>query len=164
MAIRKPFPHAGFLSQLEHFGKANPLVGGPSLSPPLSGMLLAADGAGELTKAAGCLIQLLKAQSAVWQASLDGELVADELRRYQKFAKPGQPSPHIVQLRQRQAAARQASNVSRQAFIRAATAFVREAGVEVPPRVALEAFIAGWIEANIPVEPVLDAPAILTDR
>ena len=150
MATRKPFPHADFLSQLEHFGRATSLPAGPSLSEPLNGMLLAEDGTGELTKAAGCLIQLLEAQKAVLQASFDGELAADELRRYQKFAKPGRPSAHIVQLRQRQAAARQASSVSRQAFIKAATAFVREAGVEVPPSMSLESFIVSWIEANIP--------------
>lgn len=154
MATRKPFPHADFLSQLEQIGESKRLLAGPALSPPLSGMLLAADGTGELTKAAGQLIRLLEAKKAVWQASSDTELAADELRRYQKFAKPGQPSPHIVQLRQRQAAARQASSLSRQAFIKAATAFVREAGVEVPPRVALEAFVASWIEANIPTDAV----------
>ncbi len=163
MATRKPFPHADFLSQLEHFGKANLPPAGPSLFTPLSGMLLAADGMGKLSKAAGCLIQLLTAQKAVLQASFDGELAADELRRYQKFAKPGQPSPHIVQLRRRQAAARQASSVSRQAFIKAAAAFVREAGVEVPPRVALEAFVASWIEANISADAVPAASIIQTD-
>ncbi|WP_266182918.1 hypothetical protein [Dyella humicola] len=159
MVTIKAFPHADFLCQMERLGEGEPLLGTPTLSPSLSGMLLAAGGTGVLTKAAGCLMQLLKAQKAVWQASLDGELVAAELRRYQKFAKPGQPSPHIVQLRQRQAAARQASSVSRQAFIKAAMAFVREAGLEVPPRVALEAFMAGWIEANIPVDSVPAAPA-----
>jgi hypothetical protein len=164
MATTKPFPHADFLSQLEHAGKAEPLPAGSALPPPWRGMLLAADGSGELTRAAGCLIQLLKAQKAVWQASVDGALAADELRRYQKFAKPGQPSPHIVQLRQRQAAARQAASVSRQAFIKAAMAFVREADVEVPPGVALETFMAGWIAANIPADSVPVAPGIQVDR
>jgi hypothetical protein len=27
---------------------------------------------------------------------------------------------------------------------------VREAGIEVPSRVALEVFVIGWIEANVP--------------
>jgi hypothetical protein len=150
MATRKPFPHADFLSQLEQLGQSRPSLPDPPLSPLLSGILLASDARGELTDAAGHLIQLLKAQHAVLQAAFDTELAADELRRYQKFAKPGQPSPHIVQLRQRQAAARQASSLSRQAFIKAAAAFVREADIEVPPRVALEAFVTSWIEANIP--------------
>lgn len=84
------------------------------------------------------------------QASFDTTLAADELRRYQKFARPGQPSPHVVQLRQRQAAARQASSQSRQALIRAATAFVRQAGIEPPPRVTLEEFILHWIDSQLP--------------
>ena len=150
MATRKPFPHADFLSQLEHFDPSGPWLADPPLSPLLSGILLPSDASGAPTKAAGHLIQLLQAQQAVQQASFDTELADDELRRYQKFAKPGQPSPHIVQLRQRQAAARQASSLSRQAFIKAAAAFVREAGIAVPPRVALEVFVASWIEANIP--------------
>ena len=164
MVTVKAFPHADFLCQLERLGEGEPLLAASSLSPALSGMLQIVDDAGTPTKVAGCLIQLLKAQKAVWQASVDSELVAAELRRYQKFAKPGQPSPHIVQLRQRQAAARQASSVSRQGFIKAAMAFVREAGVEVPPRVALEAFIAGWIEANLPVESTPAASDVQVDR
>ena len=95
------------------------------------------------------LIQLLVAKKGMWQAALDTGLVADELRRYQKFAKPGQPSAHIVRLRQQQAAARQASSLSRQSFIKAAAAFVREAGIEVPPRVTLEAFVTGWIDTRV---------------
>ena len=88
------------------------------------------------------------------QASFETEVVADELRRYQKFARPGQPSPHIVQLRQQQGVARQATSQSKQSFIKAAAAFVREAGIEVPQRMALEVFITGWIDANVPKEPV----------
>lgn len=96
------------------------------------------------------LIQLLTARKAVWQAARDTALIADELRRYQKFAKPGQPSAPIVQLRQKQAAARQASSIARQSFIRAAAAFVREAHIDVPQRVALEAFVTAWIENKVP--------------
>ncbi len=36
---------------------------------------------------------------ALVQANADIGLVADELRRYQKFAAPGKPSLQIVQLR-----------------------------------------------------------------
>jgi hypothetical protein len=99
-----------------------------------------------------CLTQLLNAKKSVWQAALDTGRVADELRRYQKYAKPGQPSAHIVQLRQKQAAARQASSIARQSFIKAATAFVREAGIEAPPRIALEIFVTGWIDTYVPKE------------
>ena len=150
MATTKPFPHANFLSQLEHPGAFAPQVAATPMPPLLARMLLAADEIRQPTPAAAHLIQLLKARKAMLQASFDTEVVADELRRYQKFARPGQPSPHIVQLRQQQAAARQASNQSKQSFIKAAAAFVRETGIEVPPRVALEAFVIGWIAANVP--------------
>lgn len=100
--------------------------------------------------AASHLIQLLHARKAVLQAAFDTEQVADDLRRYQKFAKPGRPSPHIVQLRRQQAAARQASSQSRQALIKSAAAFVRDAAIERPPRQGLELFINEWINANLP--------------
>jgi hypothetical protein len=150
MATPQPFPHAGFLSHLEQIAASVPSTAGTPMSPALARMLLAADGTGQPTPAVAHLIQLLKARKAMLQASFDTAVVADELRRYQKFAKPGQPSPHIVQLRQQQAAVRQASSQSKQSFIKAAAAFVREAGIDVPQRVALEAFITGWINANVP--------------
>ncbi|MGH8157572.1 MAG: hypothetical protein ACREPQ_05595 [Rhodanobacter sp.] len=151
MATPKPFPQAGFLHHLELLNESAPLVVDTPLPSPLGRLLLAADGSGALTKAAAQLIQLLQARKATLQASFDTEQVADELRRYQKFAKPGQPSPHIVQLRQQQAAVRQASSLSKQSYIKAAAAFVREAGIEVPPSLALEVFITRWIEVNVPV-------------
>ncbi len=151
MAIPKPFPHAGFLGRLEHSSASVPAA---TLPASLAGVLLIAEGSGQPMPAATHLAQLLKARKAVLQASFDTDLVADDLRRYQKFARPGQPSPHIVQLRQQQAAARQASHQSKQSFIRAAAAFVRQAGIEVPPRVALDVFITGWIEANVPKDVV----------
>lgn len=151
MATKMPFPQAGFLNHLELLGKSTSLLAGVALSPLLARILLASDETTvELTKAVDCLIQLLKAKQATRQAAFDTELAADELRRYQKFVKPGQPSPHIVQLRQKQAAARQASSQSKQSFIKAAAAFVREAGIEVPQRVVLEVFITHWIDANVP--------------
>jgi hypothetical protein len=152
MATQMHFPQAGFLNYLEHISESAPQVARAPLSPLLDHMLLTSDGSGELTKAAGHLIQLLKAQKATLQAAFDTELAADELRRYQKFAKPGQPSAHIVQLRQKQAAARQASSQSKQALIKAAAAFVRDAGIEVPERVALELYITRWIDSNVPKE------------
>jgi hypothetical protein len=152
MATATPFPHAGFLRDLEHSDAGFLLVAAASLSPSLACVLFPAEG-GLSTSVVTDLIELLKARRAVLQASVDGELVADALRRYQKFAKPGQPSTHIVQLRQQQAAARQAGSQARQAFIKAAAAFVRTAGIDVPPRVALELFVTGWIDANVPKGP-----------
>lgn len=99
---------------------------------------------------ATALIPLLKAYKATLQAAADTTLAADELRRYQKYAKPGKPSAHIVQLRQKQAAARQATSIARQSLIKAATVYVREAGIDVPERMGLDAFITVWIKANLP--------------
>lgn len=152
MATPKPFPQAGFLHHLELLSESALLVADTPLHSPLALLLLAPDGSRALPKAAAHLIQLLQARKATLQASFDTEQVADELRRYQKFARPGQPSPHIVQLRQQQAAARQATSLSKQAYIKAAAALVREAGIEVPQSMALEVFITRWIDANVPVE------------
>jgi hypothetical protein len=153
MATAKPFPHAGFLRDLEHSGAGIPLVAAASLSPSLARVLFPAEG-GLSTSVVADLIELLKARRAVVEASLDGERVADALRRYQKFAKPGQPSAHIVQLRQQQGAARQAGSQTRQAFIKAAAAFVRTAAIDVPARVALERFVTEWLDANVPKGPL----------
>ena len=150
--MQMSFPQAGFLNYLELISASSPPVASTPLSPLLARILLTSDEAGEPTKATGNLIQLLKAQKATLQAAFDTALAADELRRYQKFAKPGQPSPHIVQLRQKQAAARQASSQSKQALIKAAAAFVRDASIEVPERVALELYITRWIDINVPKE------------
>ncbi|OOG49604.1 hypothetical protein [Rhodanobacter sp. C01] len=150
MATKMPFPQAAFLNHLELLEKSSPLAANAALSPSLAHILFASDETVTLTKSAGCLIELLKARQATLQAAFDRELAADELRRYQKFAKPGQPSAHTVQLRQKQASARQASSQSKQSFIKVAAAFVREAGIEIPQRVALEEFITHWIDANVP--------------
>jgi hypothetical protein len=152
MATPKPFPQAGFLHQLEVFGESASWAASAPLSPPLARMLLAADGTAVPTQAAFHLIGLLQARKATLQAACDTELAADALRQHQKFARPGQPSPHVVQLRQKQAAARQAASVSRQAFVQAAAAFVREVGIVVPPRVALELYVTRWIDANVPAD------------
>jgi hypothetical protein len=150
MTTKKPFLQAGFLDYLVGLSDVVPLSLDESLPDPLVRTLVSSDGTGALTKAVGSLIQLLGAQRAMLQASFDTELAADELRRYQKFARPGQPSPHIVQLRQKQAAARQATNQSKQSFLKAALAFSWDAGIEVPPRMTLEKFIVGWIDVNVP--------------
>jgi hypothetical protein len=150
MNTPKFFPHAGFLSQLELHGASACIDARTPLSVPLTRVLMAVDETGQPAPTVPSLIQLLQTRQAVWQASFDTGLVADELRRYQKFARPGQPSAQIVRLRQQQAAARQAGSQARQAFIRAAAAFARDAGITVPPRVGLEVFITHWIEANVP--------------
>jgi hypothetical protein len=157
MATQKPFPQSGFLNYLELLCESAPSAADAPLSPPLTRILFASNRSSELTKAGDHLIQLLKARKAMLQAAFDTEMVADELRRYQKFARPGHPSPHIVQLRQQQAAARQASSQSKHWYIKAAAAFVREAGIEVPQRIALEVFIGQWIDINVPKDIVLAA-------
>ena len=148
MGTLKPFLHVGFLHELERY-----VAGGdrPTSWPPaLGGILLIHGGNTQPSLAASHLIHLLHARKAVLQAAFDTEQVADELRRYQKFAKPGQPSPHIVQLRQHQASARRAANQSRQSLLKFASAFVREAAIEPPPRMALELFINEWLDASLP--------------
>ena len=152
MATQKPFPQAGFLHQLELIVDSASGTTQASLPPALARALLASDRSGTATQAAAHLIQLLEARKAMLQAAVDTELAADELRRYQKFSRPGQPSAHIVFLRQKQAGARQARNQSKQSFIKAAAAFVREAGIETPPRVSLEVFATRWIDTNVPTE------------
>lgn len=152
MATPKPFPQAGFLSCLEALDDRAPRAAGASLSPLLANLLWPVDGAALSSGVAAELIRLLQARRAMLQVAFDTEQVADELRRYQKFARPGQPSPHIVQLRRQQAAARLASSQSRQTFVQACAAFVRDAAIEVPPRVALELFVGRWIEINLPAD------------
>ena len=116
----KPFLHAAFLRELEQFtaGGVRPVA----WSPTLAGILLGGNDDTRPSPTAVHLIALLHARQAVLKAAFDTARVADELRRYQKFAKPGRPSPHIVQLRQQQAAARQASSQSRQLLIQSAAA------------------------------------------
>ncbi|WP_232823599.1 hypothetical protein [Dyella sp. C9] len=144
------FPQAGFLALLDQPAEQAPAGVMARLSPSLRELLLARTEAAQWTGAASLLGELLRAREATLQAAFDTALAADELRRYQKFAKPGRPSAHIIQLRQKQAGARQASNLSRQSLIKAAAAFVRDAGIDVPERTTLDVFIVGWIDANVP--------------
>ncbi|SEO93038.1 hypothetical protein SAMN02800692_2843 [Luteibacter sp. UNC138MFCol5.1] len=94
------------------------------------------------------LASLRLAREAVEQAARDTAVVADELRRYQKFAKPGQPSAQIVRLRQQQAAARQASARAKQAFILAARRFIEANDLVVPPKTTLDVFAMSWLDAH----------------
>jgi len=95
---------------------------------------------------------MLKASEAMHRAAVSTTQVADALRRDQKFVRPGQPSAHLIRLRQQQAQARQATNQARQAFIVAADGWVRVFGLTVPPRKSLEVFAQGWMEAAFQLE------------
>lgn len=150
MATLKPFPQAGFLAALERADTSASRRLEAPLPAPLSALLLSVDDSGELTTTATALVALLKAREAMLRAAFQTELAADELRRYQKFAKPGQPSPHVVHMRQQQAAARQASSQTRLALNVAAATFVRQAGITVPARMAIDVFISEWINRNVP--------------
>jgi len=147
MSTAPRFPQADFLDWLAQPAASKHAA---SLPTPLRTMLVATDGSAQWTPAAAHLCRLLQARQAMWQAALDSTLSQDELRRHQKFARPGAPSPHIVQLRQQQAAARHASNQSRQAFNQSAAAFMHETGIKQAPRTTLEAFMIGWIEHQLP--------------
>lgn len=147
------FPFAGFLDALERAAGASGFSGvDRPTSPALANLLISSDGAPRLTAAARALVPVLHARKATLKAADDTALAADELRRYQKYAKPGRPSAHIVQLRQRQAAARQASSLSRQALIKAAALFVREANIAVPARMTLDVFIIEWLDGHVPMD------------
>jgi DNA-binding phage protein len=153
MSSKQDFQQAGFLDLLLQVRQASTPANGLLLTPLWAQHRVesAADtGSWQLTHAGEWLLQLLMASQALAQAASDTDLAADELRRYQKFAKPGQPSAHIVQLRQKQAAARQASNIARQAFLKAAAQLVRELNLDVPPRITLEVFAQQWIDRNVP--------------
>ncbi len=152
MATPKPFPQAGFLVALERADSSATRRLEAPLPPSLSALLLSSEGGGLLSAAAPNLVALLKAREAMQRASFQTELAADELRRYQKFAKPGQPSPHVVQMRQQQAAARLASSQARQVLNVAAATFVRQADIRVPPRLAIDVFISEWINRNVPTD------------
>lgn len=152
MSTLKPFPQAGFLAALERADTSASRRWDAALPGPLSALLLSADGSGTLNDTARTLVALLKAREAMHRATYHVTLVADELRRYQKFAKPGQPSPHIVQIRQQQAAARLGSSQARQMLNVAAATFVREAHISVPPRLALDVFISEWINRHVPAD------------
>lgn len=95
--------------------------------------------------ATSLLAQANEARAAMERAARDTTTAADELRRYAKFSKPGQPSAHIVQLRQKQAAARMDSARAKQAFLKASQAFVHAAGLTVPPKTTLDAFMRPWL-------------------
>ena len=150
MNTHKPVPFAGLLIQLQRLADRGENAARAELPTRLA-ELLTRDENGH-PALVDKLVQLLKARQAVLRASTETDPVADELRRYRKFVKPGQPSPMLVRLRQQQAAVQQASSVARQRFVIAAAAFAKAASIEVPARQTVEAFIVRWIELNLPVD------------
>ncbi len=90
-------------------------------------------------------LALALSQQALLKAQADMDLVADELRKYQKFAAPGKPNLQIVQLRKQQAAVKQTALVARQAFAQATHVFLRGTGVVVPARRTPTDFSALWL-------------------
>ena len=134
-----PFPWSAVLERLRQADPALAVLDGRQL---LAG--------GGLTAAGQALEQLLQAGAAVAQAAVDVGLVADELRRYQKFAPPGRPSLQIVQLRRQQATVQQAQRVARQVHIRCADQFAREIALEVPARLGVVETVERWLRAQLP--------------
>lgn len=91
------------------------------------------------------LVPLAQAQVALLQANTDISLVADELRRYQKYAVPGKPSLQIVQLRKQQASVKQAALIARQNYAQATHAFLRDSGMTAPARRTPTDFTTLWL-------------------
>ena len=91
------------------------------------------------------VLPLARAQLALVQANADITLVADELRRYQKYAMPGKPSLQIVQLRKQQATVKQAALIARQNFAQATHAFLRDGGLTAPARRLPTDFATAWL-------------------
>jgi len=91
------------------------------------------------------VLPLARAQLALVQANADITLVADELRRYQKYALPGKPSLQIVQLRKQQGAVKQTALIARQNFAQATHVFLRESGLIAPARRLPTDFATGWL-------------------
>jgi len=149
MTATMRFPYADFHARLEQAASDASLEALGVLLPLLERLLVPPE---SRAKVMTSLALLLTARKATLQAAFDTTLAADELRRYQKFAKPGNPSAHIVQLRQKQAAARQATSIARQSLIKAATVFVRDAGIVVPERTPLDVFIIDWIGTHVPAD------------
>lgn len=115
----------------------------PALDAALNA--LAPSVAGNVAPLRAALVPLAQAQIALVQATLDIGLVANELRRYQKYAAPGKPSLQIVQLRKQQAAVKQASLIARQGYAQATHAFLRDSGLTAPARRVPTDFTTAWL-------------------
>lgn len=111
-------------------------------------VMFTADG-DALTAAGSALEQLLLAGEGQLKADNDVSLVADELRRYQKFAPPGRPSVQIVQLRRQQSTVQQAQRIARQTFIRNADGFARAICLDVPQKLGVVETVMRWLRTNL---------------
>jgi hypothetical protein len=102
-----------------------------------------------LTTAGQALEQLLIAGQTLQRSDLDVGLVADELRRFQKYAAPGKPSLQIVQLRRQQSSVQQAQRVARLGFIANANFFVRALELPVPAKLGVVVVVERWLAAHL---------------
>lgn len=136
MTTSTSFPHAALLACLQ--------AGQPVELTTTDGRRI------ESLEQRASLTELLQAAERLQASQLQIAQVADILRRDQKFARPGPPSPHLVRLRQQQAAARQVGNQARQGYVRAAQALVKAWSLNVPPRLAVETFVGEWMLRTLP--------------
>ena len=104
---------------------------------------------GDATARRTALQALLAARLAALKADQDVGLVADVLRRDQKYAPAGRPSIHLVQVRKQQATAKQAALIARQAHARAAQDFVRALALKITPRLTPVAVTDRWLQQAI---------------
>ncbi|WP_442683186.1 hypothetical protein ACSBPQ_00740 [Stenotrophomonas sp. JC08] len=116
----------------------------PALAP-----LALIDAGGGLNARGLALEKLLRAGQTLAQRQADVTLVADELRRYQKFAPPGRPSLQLVQLRRQQSTVQQAQRVAHQALIRDADAFARAMPLQVPAKLGTWVTVERWLAAHL---------------
>ena len=104
---------------------------------------------GESASLRPLLLSLLQTKHAALKADTDMNLVADILRRDQKFSPPGRPSVHLVKLRTQQASTKQAALVARQAYGRAAQDFVRALDLKITPRLTPIAVTDRWLQTRL---------------
>ncbi|MCC4595308.1 hypothetical protein NRY95_07175 [Xanthomonas campestris pv. phormiicola] len=142
------FAQAEFLERLQRLDASAAGLAGAAI-PPL--LIATSDPAApwRLSETGHWLLQLLQARQALLHAAHATTLSADALRRDQKFAPPGRPSLHIVQLRQQQAAAQQAMRRAKQEFAQAAAGFARSAALSVPARPGLSECLLRWIDRHV---------------
>lgn len=148
MATDTAVAQADFLDRLQRLDPSAASLADAAI-PPL--LIAGTDPAApwRLSDTGQWLLQALKARQALLYAAQATTLSADALRRDQKFAPPGRPSLHLVQLRQQQAAAQQATRRAKQDFAQAAAGFVRSAGLAPPTKLSLSDFLQRWIDRHV---------------